>query len=140
MIVGMLIIDKDKRKQYIFWLSLFLINLWFFKSSAAPLGNVFEWLMNNVGPFGMFRSPHQKFGIIFVISQCMMLYLLFSSEIQEKLKKYSSYALLGYIIFIGYFWFQGRAIPQVNIVSEIPDEYLQTAKYVNVNNSIQRIA
>lgn len=140
MIIGMLIIDKDKRKQYMFWLSIFLINLWFFKSAAAPFWYLFEWLMNNIGPFGMFRSPHQKFGIIFVISQCMMLYLLFSSEIQEKLKKYISYALLGYIVFIGYFWFQGRAIPQVNLVSEIPDEYLQTADYINTNNSIKRIA
>lgn len=140
MIYGIIIIDKRYKKWYLFWLTVFIINLFFFKSSAAPFGYIFERLLNNIWAFSMFRSPHQKFGIVFVVSQCLMLYYILLSPSNRRSYRIISLTIIWYSLMMGYFWFNWTLISQINKIKIIPLSYEESAEYINNDFTIKRIS
>lgn len=100
--------------------------------------------MTNIGVFGIFRSPHQKFGIVFVVAQMILIYcILHHYLIVKQDKRYGASMIIAvglYSLLMGYFWFTGNLIPQVNKVDYIPLSYLRSANWINNNPTIQRTA
>ncbi len=136
-LLGTFVLNNSKKKNYYFWLGIFLINLFIFKSSAPPFGNLFEYLVTNT-LLGILRNPQQKMSIIFIISESIILAIILSNT-KKIIKLIVILLIIAYIISSGFYYFTGDFIPKNALVKEIPQEYFQASNYLNNNNNIKRI-
>ena len=129
-------------KRYLYWFIVFLFALFWYKSSAEPLWQVYVWLVNNIWLFWMFRSPHLKFGSLFLLSFIFLFIILFNYLEEHKgykKQKILSYLIIIYIVFFGYYWLIWKAIPTIKLVENIPDTYIESSDYLKTNGSEKAI-
>jgi hypothetical protein len=131
------ILRKDKNKiVYCFVFLIFLIFM--IKSSAGPGGQYFYDFMMNHGWFKMFRSPHLKFGVEYMV----VLMLIISHSLfllKNRTIEYFSVTLLGlYVMIFGFYPIvTGQYIPPLQKVKAIPQEYFDLQKFLQTENKVK---
>jgi hypothetical protein len=154
-------LNKIRLGKTFYWFVVVFVATWFiFKSAAWPFGQWFEWAQTNIKLFKMFRAPHQKFGISFVIVQMTLLAILFDkidrSSIRPSLVKIDQnsfkfvynlkkilnlgvYLLICYSLLMGGMYFGGQARPKTMQPTNIPAEYKEVASYLNNDSSVNSV-
>ncbi len=135
----LVLIDKNVKKKdkiKIIYLFGFLLCLIFMiKSSAGPGGQYFYDFMMNHGWFKMFRSPHLKFGVEYLL--VLVILISFSlSILKNKYLEYLTIILLGvYVIVFGFYPIVTRQyIPPLQKIKAIPQEYYDLQKFLQKEN------
>lgn len=127
-----------KAKKYI-WLLIFLIVVIFLmKSSAQPLWNIFVWCLENIPLFWIFRNPHQKFSIAYILIISVLLWIFLSSYATRKEKKVSLFFIIIYIIAFSWNYFVFWYIWEINKIKSIPNDY-KTASDFLMNSGVKRL-
>ncbi|AKH33216.1 membrane-bound lytic murein transglycosylase D [candidate division SR1 bacterium Aalborg_AAW-1] len=138
-VLGLLFIKP--KKDYLFWLIIFLFSIWVYKGAGYPGGGRFVFLLEKYQFLGIFRNPHQKFAIVYLISLVILLgkTILELGRLNKKIGFLfalslclSSIYLFGPLISLGY-------IPQAMNPLEIPKEYEQIANILNQDIKTYRI-
>lgn len=129
--------DSDKKKRYkiLIWTSFLVFLIFMIKSSAGPGGQFFYDFMMDHGWFKMFRSPHLKFGVEFMLTICILIALCLS-VIKNNIIKYFVIILLSiYIIIFGFYpIITKQYIPPLQKIREIPKEYFDLQKFLQNQN------
>ena len=121
-------------------LILMLITVFLLKGAAPPLGNIYLFLFDNVPFFNIFKSPIEKFGLLYTfLLSLLVLFTLLAT-------KSSKYYRTGIIIFTVYILFcmgpllMGNIIPESTAGSgygtisrkhNIKPEYQSFREYIN---------
>lgn len=122
-----------KNKKIIALATGFLVTIFFMKSSAEPFGWLFIWMMENVPLFSIFRNPHQKFSIIYLLLISIII-IYFIISLKRKWKIIGSVLLSLYIITFSSFYFTSGFAPRVNTIDTIPLEYKESADFIESEN------
>jgi hypothetical protein len=94
-------------------LILMLIAVFLLKGTAPPLGNIYLLLFENVPFFNIFKSPVEKFGLLYIF--LLSLIIIFTLLATQNSKYYRA----GITLFIGYLLFcMGPFLMGNNIISE----------------------
>lgn len=125
--------DGKNKKELLFWLLILLFAIFVMKSSAKPFWEIFIWAIQNIPGFSMFRSPGVKFWVValYAVLIFFAIFLLSFKEENNKIFKIYFAWILVYSLFFGYYWFLGKAVPNIKLVKNIPLEYVQSSKYMN---------
>lgn len=133
-----LISFKGRRKAgaILFWFVLLAIFL--VKGVWEPFWWIFEYCLNNVPLCGVFRSPHQKFSLFYVL---IIIYSLcyYREKINGKRRLVFDSFLWTYIILMGSFHFFYPYISRQNIIKEIPSTYKELSVYIEGKKEIKNI-
>lgn len=88
---------------------------------------------------GIFRSPHQKFSIIFLLSIIILLALIREKINKNWLKRWYDITIVLYIFVMWSFLFFKPYITELNLVTHIPESYKESTTYINNDSSIKNI-
>ena len=127
-------------KLLVHTLILMLIAVFFLKGAAPPLGNIYLFFFDNVPFFNIFKSPVEKFGLLYIF--LLSLLILFTLLATKSSKHYRT----GIIIFTVYILFcmgpllMGNIIPESRVGNgygtisrkyNIKPEYQSFREYIN---------
>ena len=101
-------------KLLVHTLILMLIAVFLLKGAAPPLGNIYLFFFDNVPFFNIFKSPIEKFGLLYIF--LLSLLIAFTTLAAQRSKHYRAGIILfiGYLLFcIGPFLTGNRIIPEL---------------------------
>lgn len=128
---------SSEKNIYIYWVFVFLISIFIFKSSAAPFWWLYTRLIENISAFGIFRGPHLKFSTLFLTTILFIfisLFLLLEKSNSKIKLRVVSISIIFYTVLFWYYWFLWKAIPEIKLVKNIPIEYQNAANYIKESN------
>jgi len=118
-----------------------LIAVFLLKGTAPPLGNIYLLLFENVPFFNIFKSPVEKFGLLYIF--LLSLIIIFTLLATQNSKYYRA----GITLFIGYLLFcmgpflmgnsiisESSTITDSSVISRVYNEkswYRNFRKYIN---------
>lgn len=137
---------KESRNKYrVYFLLLSVIGLFLVGGPRPPLGFVYDFLLKYAYVFKIFREPFTKFGMIYVLSICVLLYISLSGFEKWVRPKYKliCFAFIYLAVFISikpslfgeHVWDKWNANMRTFRV-KIPEYWLELAKFVD-NAGIQ---
>ena len=94
-------------------LVLMLIAVFLLKGVAPPLGNIYLFLFDNIPFFNIFKSPVEKFGLLYIF--LLSLLILFTLLATKSTKHYRT----GIIIFTAYILFCMGPLSMGNIIPKL---------------------
>lgn len=133
-------LKKLQVRREMIWLGIVLLLFWFVsKSSALPLGGLFEKLVN-MQPFGIFRSPYQKFAIPLTLTGIMMSIVIYQNLRIKALQYLLKIGLVLSTIIFTFVWVSGQVIP-AHYKQNLSDiiGYQRAAEIINKDNNIRRV-
>ena len=150
-IIGIVFGIAKKNFKLVFWFIIGLGSLFLIKVLNPPLGNIFEWVQENIPLFKqVFRWPFSKLGEVYLICLTILstfgaVYMIqflssfFSKKIFKKLCILISFFILctSQLIYSEYI-FRGYIFPERAIVN-LPSEYYELGEYLEENDSSGRI-
>lgn len=125
-------------KKFIKFLLLFIFSIFLIKWVWEPFWWAFEYCLQNIPLCWIFRSPHQKFSIIYILLLIFLLAII-SKNISWNYKKIFSITLWWYILIMWSFLFVNPYISKLNILENVPTSYKESAEYINKNQDIKNI-
>lgn len=131
--------SPKKNKIWIWLFALFLISVLLIKGVGQPFGGRFEYCLNEVPMCGIFRSPHQKFSLVYLFALIFALAYLRKTLLSRRYKIAFDILLWAYILIMGSFHFFYPYISRQNILKDIPPAYKQATHFIENNKDIKNI-
>ncbi|MFH1459860.1 MAG: hypothetical protein ABIG64_05745 [Candidatus Omnitrophota bacterium] len=142
------IYDRKKRNLLpMGTLGILLIVLFFVKGNAAPFGGIYNFLFIHVPYFKIFKTPVEKFGILYVFILSILLLFIMNNIKERRHYKFISFIFALYLLFCSVPLLTGNIIPEYKIKNfgygsrkyKDKTEYKQFREFVNSKNFEQRI-
>ncbi|MFH0807256.1 MAG: hypothetical protein V2A57_02430, partial [Elusimicrobiota bacterium] len=119
-----------------------LIILFLTKGANAPLGGVFIWMLENIPYFYVFKTPLEKFNILYIF----MISLALVPVVRGGVKKWTFYLLIAYLAACSIPYVTLNFMPDVAFETDdngkptkfISKKYLYKADYFNAIQEINR--
>lgn len=137
LIYGLILVGyyRLKNNRYIpIFLIIFIISIFLIKGVQPPFGVVFQYLIDNLAFFRVFRSPDSKLGFGIIFTLCLLL-LLTSVTIRKSI---FTVVMLAVILIQGFHIFSGTALIGENTsyssdrLIQVPQDYFALKQNVDV--------
>lgn len=124
---------KNFRSPHIAYLLIVYFAIMFLvKGTQAPFGSIYLLMLKYIPYFGVFKTPAEKFGVLFLFWQALILSITFKKNIHIGVG-----ALI--IILIAYPAYTGKLVPDVSVNKEtylkasqkVPQAYKEVAALIN---------
>jgi hypothetical protein len=119
-------------------LAMTLLALFFLKGISEPLGFIFQWMFANIPFFMIFKTPIEKFGLLYTFLFSVL--LLFALQSCKSLKIYPKAVLYlsGYLLFCGIPFLTGNMIAgyYANPFGTVSRKFVEKPEYVMARKSL----
>ncbi len=121
MLIYFILMVKRKRPRntlIITILSMLLVTLFFVKGNGSPFGFIYNYMFKHVPFFYIFKSPVEKFGLLYVFIFSLLLLFVIKNLTKHKYYKPMLGSFIIYLVFCSMPIFTGNIIPDYNIRRE----------------------
>ncbi len=126
------LLRKNKEKHFLYVLAALLVVAFFVKGTQAPFGFIYEEFLKKIPYFAAFKTPPEKFGMLYVFLTAIALAL---TNTTRKLK----YSALGILLIFSYPVYSGRLFPEIKTNSRTLKAYQKVdASYYKVSGIINK--
>lgn len=149
-VIYFVLIAKDKKTSNLFnraILLCLLTILFFVKGNSGPFGFIYDFMFRHVPFFYVFKSPVEKFGLLYVFVFSILLLFIMTNIRSHKYYKPALSIFIIYLIFCSIPLLTGNIIPDSKLGEsgyysrkyKDKDEYVQFRKVVNNDNFQYRV-
>ena len=117
LIIYFVLISRDKKTKNLLNITIFsvlLIVLFLLKGNANPFGFIYNLMFKHLPFFYMFKSPTEKFGLLYIFIFTVLLMLILNGLNQQYYKPIMTVFII-YLIFCSIPALTGNIIPDYNI-------------------------
>ena len=128
--------DKSHAKFNLHLFAVVLLMIFLTKGSGRPFGEVYVFLFKNIPFFNIFKSPIEKFGLLYIVFFTMLILFVFHSIKEHPFYKKILTLFSTYLLFCTIPIFTGNIIPDQRIyVDGIASRiYKDEPEYQNLRN------
>lgn len=126
-------------KKYILYLAILLLVTGFLINGVRyPLGGVYGYLVLNNVIFSLFKTPTEKWGMLYIFLFTLLLIFTLSQAIKEKYYKYIISLFVVYLAFFSIPFITSNFIPDINLQSMGygSRSYIDRVEYQNLREQI----
>jgi len=103
-------------KKYLLVLTVMLLTIFFFiKGVHEPFGNIYGYMVLNIPFFNIFKTPAEKWGILYIFSFTLLLAFIFVELKKTKDYYYIVSVFIIYLVFVSIPFFTSNFIPDYKI-------------------------
>ncbi len=118
-IVSSFIFTRKVKLLNIFLLAALFISLFLAKGNGEPAGFIYEFLFKNFPLFYIFKSPIEKFGLLYIYIFSLLLMFSFNDSLKSNIKKLLFFGLIVYLGFCSVPLITGNIIPDYKVGNDI---------------------
>lgn len=131
-------INKRPKKIILYLTLLLLVTVLLVNGVRYPLGYIYEYLVLNNFIFSTFKTPTEKWGVLYIFLFSLLLIFVLNEFRKETYYKYINIIFVIYLIFISIPFFTGNLIPDYKIgeIGVGSRSYTYKVEYQNLREQI----
>ena len=117
-----------------------LLALFLLKGVSRPLGFIYQWMFDYIPFFMIFKTPQEKFGLLYTFFFSILLLFVLHSCKKNKIYPKAILYLCSYLLFCAIPFLTGNIIPDyyANPWGTVSRQYFDRSEYLKVRKSINK--